>query len=122
MNCASICEKNIEIFQIFFCCGISSAIYIGHDHHSELQSPYTGEPLEEEWEEEFGDLTLQVCFDILLTACYDVEDDMGLGYLWDAVNEVVGALDVFEEPQIAVLGREVEVNGVLVCADVTLVM
>ena len=35
-----------------------SAIYIGHDHHSELQSPYTGEPLEEEWEEEFGDLTL----------------------------------------------------------------
>ncbi len=69
----------------------------------------TGEPLEEEWEEEFGDLTLQVCFDILLTACYDVEDNMeSVGYLWDAVNEVVGALDVFEEPQIAVLGREVE--------------
>lgn len=58
------------------------------DHLDEFQSPYTGDTLEEGWEEEFGDLTLQVYFDILLTACYDVEDDWGLGEMWDAVNEV----------------------------------
>ena len=53
--------------------------------------------LEECWEEEFDELTLQVYFDILLTACYDVEEDCGLGEMWDAVNEVIKSLDVFEE-------------------------
>ena len=83
-------------------------------NYEQLQSPYTGEMLEENWEEEFDELTLQVYFDILLTACYDVEDDCGLGYLWDAVNGIVGALDAFEEPQMAVLGRDVVINGVKV--------
>ncbi len=83
-------------------------------NYEQLQSPYTGEMLEENWEEEFDELTLQVYFDILLTACYDVEDDCGLGYLWDAVNGIVGALDAFEEPQMAVLGRNVVINGVKV--------
>ncbi|WP_288308390.1 hypothetical protein [uncultured Muribaculum sp.] len=63
------------------------------EHLDELQSPYTGDTLDEDWEEEFGDLTLQVYFDILLTACYDVEDDRGLGEMWDAVNEVIKGLD-----------------------------
>lgn len=84
------------------------------EHHDRLQSPYTGEMLEEDWEEEFDEPTLQVYFDILLTACYDAEEDLGLGELWDAVNEVVEGLDLFEEPQIAVLGREVVVEGVRV--------
>ena len=48
------------------------------NHLDEFQSPYTGEPLQEDWEDEFEELTLQVYFDILLTACYDVEDDRGL--------------------------------------------
>ena len=59
------------------------------EHLDELQSPYSGCALNEDWESEFDDLTLQVYFDILLTACYDVEDDRGLGEMWDAVNEVI---------------------------------
>lgn len=83
-------------------------------HLDELQSPYTGDTLEEGWEEEFGELTLQVCFDILLTACYDVEEDCGLCEMWDAVNEVIKELDGFEEGELPVLGRKVEVGGVTV--------
>ncbi len=83
-------------------------------HLEELLSPYTGEPLEECWEEEFDELTLQVYFDILLTACYDVEEDCGLGEMWDAVNEVIKSLDVFEEGEVPVLGRKVEIDDVTV--------
>lgn len=83
-------------------------------HLNELQSPYTGDTLEDGWEAEFGDLTLQVCFDILLTACYDVEDDCGLCEMWDAVNEVIGSLGVFDESEMPVLGRSIEIDGVTV--------
>ncbi len=84
------------------------------NHLDEFQSPYTGEPLEEDWEDEFDELTLQVYFDILLTACYDVEDDRGLVDMWDAVNEVIKSLDIFEDGEEPVTGQEIEVNGVTV--------
>ncbi|MDE5676229.1 hypothetical protein [Phocaeicola sp.] len=84
------------------------------EHLDELQSPYTGDTLEEGWEEEFGELTLQVYFDILLTACYNVEDDCGLCEMWDAVNEVIKNLDVFEEGELPVLGWTVEIDDVVV--------
>ncbi len=84
------------------------------EHYDGLQSPYTGEPLDEDWEDEFDEPDLQVYFDIMLTSCYDVEDDMGLGCFWDAVNDVIGQLDVFEDPRIAVLGRSVMIDDVQV--------
>ncbi len=84
------------------------------EHLDELQSPYTGNTLEEGWEEEFGELTLQVYFDILLTACYDVEDDCGLCDMWDAVNEVIKSLDVFEKGELPVLGWTVEIEDVVI--------
>ncbi len=84
------------------------------EHYSQLQSPYTGETLDENWEEEFDAPTLQEYFDIMLTACYDVEDEIGLGYLWDAVNEAIVALDVFEDPQVVVLGKEIKIEDVQV--------
>ena len=77
--------KNAEVAHRYIC-----------EHLDELQSPYTGDELGEDWEEEFGELTLQTYFDILLTTCYDVEDDRGLGEMWDAVNEVIKSLDVFD--------------------------
>ena len=75
---------------------------------------YTGEVLDEDWEDEFDSPTLQVYFDILLTACYDVDDDMGLGYMWDAVNDLIAELDVFDDSQVAVLGRELIIGDVQV--------
>ncbi len=83
-------------------------------HLGELQSPYTGDTLEDGWEAEFGDLTLQECFDILLTACYDVDDDCGLSDMWDAVNEVTGSLEDFYGDVMPVLGRGIEIDGVTV--------
>ncbi len=70
--------------------------------------------MEEGWEEEFGELTLQVYFDILLTACYYVDEDCGLSEMWDAVNEVIKSLDVFEDGELPVLGRKVEIDDVTV--------
>ena len=84
------------------------------DHLDEFQSPYTGDELSENWENEFGELTLQVYFDILLTACYNAADDRGLGDMWDAVNEVIKELDVFEEGELPVTGWEVEIDDVIV--------
>lgn len=95
--------KNTEVAHQYIC-----------EHLDELQSPYTGDVLEDDWEEEFDELTLQEYFDILLTACYDAEDDCGLCEMWDAVNEVIKELNVFEEPGIAVLGREIVIDGVQV--------
>ncbi|MCM1071923.1 MAG: hypothetical protein NC210_06645 [[Clostridium] fimetarium] len=85
-----------------------------NEHLDEFQSPYSGEPLEEDWEEEFDELTLQVYFDILLTACYDVDDDRGLVDMWDAVNEVIKSLDIFDDGSVPVTGRSFEANGVTV--------
>lgn len=84
------------------------------EHYSQFQSPYTGEVLDEDWEDEFDSPTLQVYFDILLTACYDVDDDMGLEYMWDAVNDLIAELDVFDDSQVAVLGRELIIGDVQV--------
>ena len=95
--------KNAEVAHRYIC-----------EHLDELQSPYTGDELGEDWEEEFGELTLQTYFDILLTTCYDVEDDRGLGEMWDAVNEVIKSLDVFEYGEVPVLGCQVEINSVIV--------
>lgn len=85
-----------------------------YNHLAELQSPYTADELDEDWEDEFGELTLQVYFDILLTACYNVEEDCGLGEMWDAVNEVIKDLAVFEDVGLPVTGREVEIDDVIV--------
>lgn len=95
--------KNPEVARQYIC-----------EHYAQLQSPYTGDTLEEDWEDEFDEPALQVYFDILLTACYDVDDEMGLGEMWDTVNEIVKELDVFEDPEFVVLGKEVVINNVKV--------
>ena len=85
-----------------------------YEHLDELQSPYTGDVLGDDWESEFSELNLQVYFDILLTACYEVDDDCGLCEMGDAVNGTIKGLDVFGEPEIAVLGRGIVVDDVQV--------
>lgn len=95
--------RNIEAAHRYICA-----------HLDELQSPYTGNTLDEDWEDEFGEPNLQVYFDILLTACYDVDDDCGLDYMWDAVNEVIKSLDVFEDGELPVTGHKVEIDDVVV--------
>lgn len=97
------CVTNTDVAHRFIC-----------GHIEELQSPYTGDALGEDWEKEFDGLSLQVYFDILLTACYDVEENCGLGEMWDVVNEVIKGLDIFEEGELPVTGWELEIDGVLV--------
>lgn len=77
-------------------------------------SPYTGEPLQGDWEEELSSNTLQEYFDFLLTACYDVNADKGLGYLWDGVHEGIVEMKIFDNPDKIVFGDELTIKNILV--------
>ena len=85
-----------------------------NEHLEQCSSPYTGEPLEQGWEQESETGDIQEYFDFLLTACYDCGDDMGLSYAWDAVNEVIKQLDFMEDAEKCVLGTAVSFHGTAV--------
>lgn len=85
-----------------------------NQHYNEFCSPYTGITLKVDWEKELVNGTLQEYFDFLLTACYEVNTDMGLGYMWDVLNEGIAMLNVFDLPQIVVLGNLLRVGSIQV--------
>lgn len=87
--------------------------YIGQ-HYSMFCSPYTGELLQSDWEQELSGDTIQEYFDFLLTSCYDVNSDWGLGYLWDGVEEAIKAMGILENPGKALLGDALYVGDILV--------
>lgn len=83
-------------------------------HWRELYSPYTGEPLEEEWKKKLISGNLQEYFDILLTACYEWENDIGLGYAWDGVSETLKQLNFINDIEKCVLGRSLIFHGLTI--------
>ena len=83
-------------------------------HIEEFSSPYTLEPLEQDWEQELENGDMQEYFDFLLTACYDCEDDIGLAEAWDAVNEVIKLLGFMVGAEKCVLGTAVSYHGTVV--------
>ena len=85
-----------------------------NEHLEDFSSPYTYEPLEQDWEQELETGDIQEYFDFLLTACYDCGNDIGLSYAWDAVNEVVKLLDFMEAAEKCVLGTAVSFHGTAV--------
>ena len=105
-------EKIIEA-----CCGsgeVSSIKQYIDEHLEEFSSPYTWEPLEQDWEQELENGDMQEYFDFLLTACYDCEDDIGLAEAWDAVNEAIKLLDFMNGAEKCVLGTAVSFHGIVV--------
>ena len=48
-------------------------------HWDQLQSPYTADPLTENWRDELESGDVQELADFILTLCYDPEADLGLG-------------------------------------------
>ena len=49
--------------------------------------------------------SLQEYCDILFTACYECEEDIGLGYEWDGVNESLKQLNFMDNIEECVLGK-----------------
>lgn len=75
------------------------------EHYAQLFCPYTGESLEDDWEEEMSSGSMQELFDFLLTACYEPDKDLGLEYAWDGVLEAIKELDFLQDAQECVLGN-----------------
>lgn len=83
-------------------------------HLPELTSPYTGEPLDEDWHDEREDGGLQEYADFLLTACYDSSADEGLSYAWEGVIDIIRVLGVSDAPDSFVLGQALVCEGVTI--------
>lgn len=81
-------------------------------YHDIFCSPYTGAPLQDDWEQEWSSNTLQEYFDFLLTACYDINADKGLGYLWDGIHESIVEMKIFENPDKIVFGDELIIKDI----------
>lgn len=92
------------------CCRSKSTLraeaYIS-EHWMELSSPYNGEKLDRDWKKELSDNSFQEYCDILLTACYDYGRDIGLGYNWDGINEILKQMDFMDHTEECVLGNEI---------------
>lgn len=82
-----------------------------NEHWKELCSPYTYEPLDENWKNILVNHSLQEYCDILLTACYECEKDIGLGYNWDGVNESLKQLNFMDNIEKCVLGNTIVFHG-----------
>lgn len=92
---------------------LQAKIYIDK-HWEELYSPYTGERLDAEWKNILINENMQEYFDILLTACYECENDIGLGYAWDGVNETLKKLNFMSNIERCVLGRRLIFHGIII--------
>ncbi len=92
---------------------LKAEIYI-NEHWKELFSPYTYEKLDEKWESTLVNYSLQEYCDILLTACYDCEKDIGLGYKWDGVNESLKQLNFMDNIEKCVLGNAIVFHGITI--------
>lgn len=75
-----------------------------------ITSPYTFEPIDEDWEEELEANDVQEYADFAMTAYYEPEEDIGLSYTWNAVMEGLKATG-FEDAEVCVLGNPVEKDG-----------
>ena len=86
-------------------------IYEFIDRHIEnCTSPYSGEELDECWREELEEQDIQELCDFALTRYYDAEDDIGLGYSWDALLNALKFLDLKFNAEYYVWGQEFSVD------------
>lgn len=77
-------------------------------HLDQLTSPYTEEPLDADWEDELENEDVQEYADFALTYCYNLEEEIGLAYAWDALIGISENLDTDFDPEYVVLGEALE--------------
>lgn len=83
-------------------------------HLSKFTSPYSGDPLYENWLDELETRDMQEFFDILLTSCYDCNHDIGLGYAWEAVINMISCFGSSDSPESYVLGYPLTYHNVVI--------
>lgn len=73
-----------------------------------IRSPYTGEFLDDDWEDELELGNVQELADFALTKFYSPEEEFGLSYSWDSLLEALKQLLTTINPEYWVLGYPVE--------------
>ncbi len=78
-----------------------------------LRMPDSGENLQENWQDGCV-MDLQGLFDILLTRCYEPNEDIGLEYAWDGVLEAIRNTKIVDNADLCVLGRPLAYSGITI--------
>lgn len=81
--------------------------YIDENRDS-LKSPYTADPLDENWRDELVNGDVQELADFILTRCYDPEGDIGLGEDWEALCGAMEELDLSGGTEYYFVGEEIQ--------------
>jgi hypothetical protein len=72
-----------------------------------VRSPYTGEFLKGNWEQELENGDLQELADFAMTCYYNPQEDRGLGYDWDPLLESLRMSSTAFDPGYVILGRQI---------------
>lgn len=80
-------------------------------HRDQLQSPYTADPLTENWRGELESGDVQELADFILTLCYDPEGDLGLGEDWETLCGAMEELDLSGGTEYYFVGEEIRAGG-----------
>jgi len=103
---------NLELRPLLLSAGIENEIgTIKHFINCNLikiVSPYTGDSLGEDWENQLESGDIQEIADFALTRYYSPAADMGLGYSWDALLETIKLLPVGFDPEYCIVGKQVQ--------------
>jgi hypothetical protein len=76
-----------------------------------ITSPYTEEPIGEDWINELEEVEIQALSDFALTYYYNICEDIGLEYSWDALSEYLKFMSIKHEASYYVLGETFHANG-----------
>ncbi|WP_166243409.1 hypothetical protein [Paenibacillus turpanensis] len=77
-------------------------------HVGEVRSVYTGELLGIDWKNSLENGGIQELCDIALTLYYSPDEDMGLSYGWDALNEALSMTSIKFPSDYYILGESIE--------------
>lgn len=75
---------------------------------SKICSPYTGESLTVDWEDELENGSIQELCDFAMTKYYSPDEEDGLSYAWDALLESLRNLTMNFKTEIYILGSPLE--------------
>ena len=108
-------EFNSELKSIILEAGISNnpepiRMFI-EKNIEKICSPYTGESIDADWEDELENGGIQELIDFALTCFYSPEDDCGLSYSWDLLLEKLKHVSVRFEAEYYVLGIQIAQDG-----------
>ena len=78
------------------------------NHMGKARSPYTGELLEYDWENELENGDMQELADFGMTCYYLPEADQGLVYSWDALLEALRQIPIEWDAEYCIFGRPLE--------------